>query len=294
MEKAASSVLKQMNITSRLVLPGSCCCSSFQSSSSSSLHFPFPISVPFKFRSRRSTNSVSDAAFPVPSSVIKVAATDLSFAVKKKAADVSPELKGSSIFLIGMKSSLKTNLGKQLADVLRYYYFDSDNLVEEAIGGASAAKSFKESDETGFYDSETEVLKQLSSMGRLVVCAGNGAVQNSTNLALLRHGITFWIDLPLEIVARDVTENPTQFPSFEISTSGSYPEVMDELFALYNKYKDGYATADAIISLQKVASRLGYESLDDITTEDMALEVLGEIEKLTRVKKMMAEAARPF
>lgn len=43
--------------------------------------------------------------------------------------------------------------------------------------------------------------------------------------ALLRHGITFWIDLPLEIVARDVTENPTQFPSFEISTSGSYPEV---------------------------------------------------------------------
>lgn len=292
MEKAASSVLKQMNISSRLVLPGSCCCSSFQSSSSSSLHFPFPISVPFKFRSRRSTNSVFDAAFPVPSSVIKVVATDLSLAVKKKAADVSPELKGSSIFLIGMKSSLKTNLGKQLADVLRYYYFDSDNLVEEAIGGASAAKSFKESDETGFYESETEVLKQLSSMGRLVVCAGNGAVQNSTNLALLRHGITFWIDLPLEIVAMD--ENQTQFPSFEISTSGSYPKVMDELGALYNKYKDGYATADAIISLQKVASRLGYESLDDITTEDMALEVLGEIEKLTRVKKMMAEAARPF
>lgn len=29
---------------------------------------------------------------------------------------------------------------------------------------------------------QTEVLRQLSSMGRLVVCAGNGAVQNSTNL----------------------------------------------------------------------------------------------------------------
>lgn len=29
---------------------------------------------------------------------------------------------------------------------------------------------------------QTEVLKQLSSMGRLVVCAGNGAVQSSTNL----------------------------------------------------------------------------------------------------------------
>lgn len=47
--------------------------------------------------------------------------------------------------------------------------------------------------------------------------------------ALLRHGITLWIDLPLDIVARDVTENQIQFPSFEISTSGSYPEV-DLLF----------------------------------------------------------------
>lgn len=29
---------------------------------------------------------------------------------------------------------------------------------------------------------QTEVLKQLSSMGRLVICAGDGAVQSSTNL----------------------------------------------------------------------------------------------------------------
>lgn len=31
---------------------------------------------------------------------------------------------------------------------------------------------------------QTEVLKQLSPMGRLVVCAGDGAVQSSTNLYL--------------------------------------------------------------------------------------------------------------
>ncbi|CAI8593940.1 unnamed protein product [Vicia faba] len=283
--------------SSHLLLTRTCCCCSFSLQSSSILHFPTSRSFRFRRNSTISSNnssSLPDATFPIPSRGTKVAATDLSLAVKKKAADVSPELKGSSIFLVGMKSSLKTNLGKLLADVLRYYYFDSDNLVEEAIGGASVAKSFKESDEAGFHESETEVLKQLSSMGRLVVCAGNGAVQNKTNLALLRHGITLWIDLPLDIVARDVIENQSQFPSFEISTSGTYPEVMDELGALHNEYKNGYATADAIISLQKVASLLGYDNLDDITAEDMALEVLGEIEKLTRVKRMMQEAARPF
>ncbi|CAL0299280.1 unnamed protein product [Lupinus luteus] len=257
--------------------------------------FIFPTHRPLRHRPLSTNCSLPPDATTIPTPVTNVAAADdSSLAVKKKAADVSPELKGTSIFLIGLGSSLKTNLGKLLADVLRYYYFDSDSLVEEALGGASDAKSFRESDEKGFCESETEVLKQLSSMGRLVVCAGNGAVQSSTNLALLRHGISLLVDVPLDIVARDVIEDRGQFASFEISTPGSYPEVTNQLAALYSKHKDGYATADAVISLQKVASRLGYDNLDDITKEDMALEALGEIEKLTRVKKMMAEAARPF
>ncbi|XP_054776146.1 probable inactive shikimate kinase like 1, chloroplastic isoform X2 [Prosopis cineraria] len=227
-------------------------------------------------------------------STTNVAVKDTSLAVKKKAADVSPELKGTSIFLLGMKSSIKMNMGKLLADTLRYYYFDSDNLVEEASGGASAVQSSRLSDENGFRESETEVLKQLSSMGRLVVCAGNGAVQSSTNLAFLRHGITLWIDVPLDMVAGDLFNNQSEFSSFEVSSSGSHEELMSQLAALYDKYRDGYATADAVVSLQKVASGLGYEDLGDVTEEEMTLEVLRELEKLTRTKKMLEEAARPF
>ncbi|XP_014504411.1 probable inactive shikimate kinase like 1, chloroplastic isoform X1 [Vigna radiata var. radiata] len=246
-----------------------------------------PNTNPNLVRLRRLNCSVSDGT--VPSSV---GATDSSLVVKVrlieivKAAEVSSDLKGTSIFLVGMQSSLKAGLGKLLADALRYYYFDSDSLVEEAVGGALAAKSFRESDTKGFYESETEVLKQLSSMGRLVVCAGNGAVTSPTNLALLRHGISLWIDVPLDLVARDVKE--------DLFIPGSYPEVKDEQFALYDKYRAGYATADAIVSVQKVASRLGCDNLDEVTIEDLTLEALREIEKLTRVKKMIEEAARPF
>ncbi|KAF2322937.1 hypothetical protein GH714_032184 [Hevea brasiliensis] len=225
--------------------------------------------------------------------VSKVAVDEPSLTVKKKAADISSDLKGTSIFLVGMKSSMKTSLGKLLADALRYYYFDSDSLVEEAAGGASAAKSFRETDEKGFRESETEVLKQLSSMGRLVVCAGDGAVQSSTNLALLRHGISLWVDVPLEMVAREMSEDNSQLPASEM-VSGDHLEVLTQLVATYEEMRGGYATADATISLQKVASMLGYDELDSVTTEDMTLEVLKEIEKLTRVKKMMEEAARPF
>ncbi|KAG4954402.1 hypothetical protein JHK87_039996 [Glycine soja] len=55
--------------------------------------------------------------------------------------------------------------------------------------------------------------------------------------ALLRHGISLWIDVPLDFVAGDV---------------------QDKLGALYDKYKVGYATADAIISVQK-----GYNDEDE-------------------------------
>ncbi|XP_065867077.1 probable inactive shikimate kinase like 1, chloroplastic isoform X2 [Euphorbia lathyris] len=213
----------------------------------------------------------------------KVDAVYYSHEVKKRGADISSELKGTSIFLVGMKSSLKSSTGKLLADALRYYYFDSDSLVEEVAGGASALKSYRETDEKGFLQSETEVLKQLSSMGRLVVCAGDGGVQSSTNLALLRHGISLWIDVPLELLAS------------EGHTSTSHPEVVvTQLIETYEKMRGGYATADATISLQKVCGKLGYDELDSVTTEDMALEILKELEKLTRVKKMMEEAARPF
>ncbi|EXC29161.1 Shikimate kinase [Morus notabilis] len=207
-----------------------------------------------------------------------------SFLIQKKATDVSPALKGTSIFLVGMNSSIKTCLGKLLAETLRYYYFDSDSLVEDAAGGKSAFKSFKETDEQGFRESETEVLKQLSSMGRLVVCAGNGAVQSSTNLALLRHGISIWIDVPLDMVASGMMEEDQT----------EHAQVVAQLGSSYEELRDGYATADATVSLQNVACQLGYDDLNAVTPEDMTLEVLKEIERLTRVKKMMEEAATPF
>ncbi|XP_026377241.1 probable inactive shikimate kinase like 1, chloroplastic [Papaver somniferum] len=210
-----------------------------------------------------------------------------SLELKNKAVEVAPGLKGTIIFLLGMKSTMKTNLGKVLADALRYYYFDSDSLVEEVAGGEQAARDFKESDEKGYRESETEVLKQLSSMGRLVVCAGDGAVQSSTNLSLVRYGISIWIDVPLETLAAEVIESGDKGPF-------TSDEVMMKLNQLYKEMKDGYATADGRISLQNLAYKLGYEDTNNVTTEDVALEVLKEIEKLTRVKKMMEEAARPF
>ncbi|XP_015065809.1 probable inactive shikimate kinase like 1, chloroplastic isoform X2 [Solanum pennellii] len=202
----------------------------------------------------------------------------ISLTLKRKAAEISPDLKGTCLFLV---------------DALRYYYFDSDSVVEQALGGKDAVRSFMKTDLKGFRDSETEVLKQLSSMGRLVVCAGNGAVQCAANLALMRHGISIWIDVPLDMVAKQIVEEKFQLPAAE-AINGSYSEVLTQLTAIYEDSRNGYATADTTIALQNTASRLGYDTLDAVTTEDMVLETLKEVERLMRSKKLMEEAARPF
>ncbi|VFQ80007.1 unnamed protein product [Cuscuta campestris] len=222
-----------------------------------------------------------------------VSNADLSLSVKKMASDMSVDMKGTSVFLLGMNSSIKSNLGMLLADALRYHYIDSDSVVEESIGGKTVATSIPQSNE-GFQEAETEVLRQLSSMGRLVVSAGNGAVRSATNLGLLRHGISVWIDVPLKVVAREIMEDKVQMPAFEIPIAGSYSEVLAQLTGLYEERQGGYATADTTISLLKVASRLGYDNLESVGTEQLCLEVLKEISKLMRVKKMMEEAGRPF
>ncbi|XP_042014816.1 probable inactive shikimate kinase like 1, chloroplastic isoform X2 [Salvia splendens] len=236
-------------------------------------------------------NSTSDSV------ATKVVERDLSLAIKNKASEISSDLKGTSIFLVGINSSYKLGLGQILADALRYYYFNSDGLVEEAAGGKLNAISIIENDEEGYLASEvtlTEVLKQLSSMGRLVVCAGNGAVKSATNLALLRHGVSIWIDVPLDLVAKELEEDKIQLSASDTPICKSSSE--DQVAALYTSGLNGYSTADATISLQNVASQLGYgyDELDAVTVEDMCMEVLKEIEKLMRVKKMMEEAARPF
>ncbi|XP_074309156.1 putative inactive shikimate kinase like 1, chloroplastic [Silene latifolia] len=262
-------------------------------------------SIPLKWRRRRrhqlsTTRSLSDdtaASLSVATESDDDGASvgdDAAFELKKKATYVSADLKGTSIFLVGMNSAMKNQVGEILSESLRYYYFDSDNLVEEAAGKDSSGKSFKERDEDGFRESETEVLKQLSSMGRLVVNAGNGAVQGATNLALLRHGIAIWIDVPLDMIAKELIGDEDQSSMSNISTPDSFSEALARLTQLYEEHRGGYALADVTISLQNVASKCAYDEVDQVTAEDVALEALKEIEKLTRVKKMMEQAGRPF
>eukprot|EP00268_Persea_americana_P049509 TRINITY_DN5311_c0_g1_i4.p1 TRINITY_DN5311_c0_g1~~TRINITY_DN5311_c0_g1_i4.p1 ORF type:complete len:164 (-),score=23.63 TRINITY_DN5311_c0_g1_i4:1058-1549(-) len=74
--------------------------------------------------------------------------------LKNKAEEVVPHLNERCIYLVGMMGSGKTTVGKILSQVLGYSFFDSDKLVEEAVGATSVAQIFEDYSESFFRDNE--------------------------------------------------------------------------------------------------------------------------------------------
>ncbi|KAH9328795.1 hypothetical protein KI387_000903, partial [Taxus chinensis] len=194
---------------------------------------------------------------------------------------IASDLKGTCIFIVGMMASIKTTVAKKVSEVLGYYFFDSEKLVEQASEGSAAAWKLKEEDEEGFRDSESEVLRQLSSMTRLVVLTGDGTVVRSSNLGYMRNGIIIWLDVPLEALAKEmVSEGVETEGHFAQSTAGSYSQALAQLTKLLEERKEGYATADVKVSLQKIVDESDYEDIFALTPTVIANEVLKGISKL--------------
>ncbi|KAM0889346.1 hypothetical protein ACQ4PT_027760 [Festuca glaucescens] len=89
-----------------------------------------------------------------------------------------------SVDLLGRTVDAKCNIAKLLANSIIYRYICSEDLqLLEGLLGGSSLSAFWKSGEKGYL--EVEGLKQLTSMGNLVLCCGSdGAVMNSTDLEL--------------------------------------------------------------------------------------------------------------
>lgn len=81
----------------------------------------------------------------------------LSTKVAELVKEVDEELRGCSIYLVGMMGCGKSTLGKMLANTLKYKFFDSDTMVELAHDKKSVADIFKEYGQDYFRDCESTV-----------------------------------------------------------------------------------------------------------------------------------------
>ncbi|KAL2621158.1 hypothetical protein R1flu_001363 [Riccia fluitans] len=182
--------------------------------------------------------------------------------LRKKASDMSSYLQGSSIFLVGMSKSGKTTVGKCLSEALGYYFFDSQQLVEQAAG-----EQFSQMGDEEIQNAETEVLMQLSPLVRLIVATGEHAVMSTRNWGYLKGGVSVWLDWPVDLLVQrmDSSEN-----------------VMESNRKGLQERAGFYANADAVVSIEKIAALKDVEDLNSLTPPMVAFHVLDEIDNVLR------------
>ncbi len=112
-------------------------------------------------------------------------------------SELSADLQGLSLYLIGMMGAGKSTTGKRLAQQLGYRFLDTDALITQ-LTGQTINQLFAESGEAAFRQLETQVLAELSPYKQLVVATGGGIVLNPMNWSYLRHGLVIWLNVPAE------------------------------------------------------------------------------------------------
>jgi shikimate kinase len=85
-----------------------------------------------------------------------------------------------SIFLIGPMGSGKTAVGRSLARLLDYPFYDSDHEIERRCG-ADIPLIFEREGEVGFRRREHDAIQELTTQQRIVLATGGGAVVNDDN-----------------------------------------------------------------------------------------------------------------
>ena len=151
------------------------------------------------------------------------------------------ELRGRSIFLIGMMGSGKSSTGPVLAEILKYKYVDLDVLIEK-LTKKTIDKIFSEEGEEYFRDLETQCLQEIIKLPSVVVSTGGGVVLKKENWGILRQGIIVWLDINKEIVLNRLNSKDNIRPLLKGNIERTYEEI-------FQTRKDIYAQADLRVEI---------------------------------------------
>jgi shikimate kinase len=103
-----------------------------------------------------------------------------------------------NIFLVGMPSSGKSTLGRQLAKRLNFQFIDMDDLVVNQEL-SSIADIFKFKGEGYFREIESKILKNIQPNQQLVVATGGGVPCFFDNMDYIKAtGISIFLNVPPE------------------------------------------------------------------------------------------------
>lgn len=103
----------------------------------------------------------------------------------------------SNIVLVGMPASGKSTIAKELSKILGFKAIDTDELIVNKYGDISDI--FSKYGEEHFRNIETEIIKEVSKFGGVIISTGGGAVLRKENVnSLKQNGKFYFLNRPLE------------------------------------------------------------------------------------------------
>jgi shikimate kinase len=150
----------------------------------------------------------------------------------------------TNIFLIGMPSSGKSTLGRQIAKSLGYEFIDLDIRIEIAEG-KKIAEIFSLNGEEYFRKTENQQLKKIPKDSKMVVATGGGTPCYHDGLSYIKeNGISIFLDVkPEMLVERMKVSKKNERPLFDLENKSLFETVSEK----YNERLTIYQKADITV-----------------------------------------------
>lgn len=143
-----------------------------------------------------------------------------------------------NIVLIGMPSSGKSTIGKELSKRLGRTFYDTDMLIEEKEG-KKISEIITSMGEEYFRSLETDAAKKVSKKTGAVIATGGGIVLKEENIAALsQNGRIYFLDRPLELLL------PTQDRPLTTTREDLFKK-FNERYSIYQRSADVKIEASA-------------------------------------------------
>lgn len=161
------------------------------------------------------------------------------------------------IVLVGLMGAGKTTVGRILADMLGWPFYDSDDEIVRTAGKSISA-IFEEEGEPAFRELERITIRGLLKNGRSVIATGGGSISVSeTADMILENSVCLWIDASVPVLVERTAGSDRP-----LLKHGDPEEVLSTLL---EKRRSAYMQAHLHI-------------LDDnLTPDDMATRILMQI-----------------
>lgn len=113
-----------------------------------------------------------------------------------------------NIVLTGFMCTGKTSVGVLLAEMLKYNYVDTDEIIEKKLS-MKIPDIFEKYGEKYFRDIETEVVANVSKLDKTVISTGGGVVLRNENIENLRkNGIIINLTASPQTIYKRLQQQP--------------------------------------------------------------------------------------